>query len=245
MPPTRARRAVADARRPRRRRSRPDRAASTTASSRSVVTDDGTLTVTAAGRHDRGRRPARRRRRRRRHLQLRTAAGRHARRSADVGRRPVRRDGAAPGRPRDRPPVSLAGGSGGEPDLRSGAADEVDVAVTTGSSSGSAIRSSDSRSTYDNQAIDHRLRLHVPLPEPADRSFAEGQFAIVERGLDGRGRPRRVPAADPARRRLRRRRRRRPSWLATSSSTSWSTTDASSPITLLRATGLISRDDHP
>jgi alpha-mannosidase len=37
--------------------------------------------------------------------------------------------------------------------------------------------------TFDNPAGDHRLRFHVPLPEPADRSFAEGQFAVVERGL--------------------------------------------------------------
>jgi mannosylglycerate hydrolase len=37
--------------------------------------------------------------------------------------------------------------------------------------------------TFDNPAVDHRLRFHIPLPEPATRSFAEGQFAVVERGL--------------------------------------------------------------
>jgi alpha-mannosidase len=35
---------------------------------------------------------------------------------------------------------------------------------------------------FENRAVDHRLRFHVPLPASADRSFAEGQFAVVERG---------------------------------------------------------------
>ena len=35
---------------------------------------------------------------------------------------------------------------------------------------------------FDNRSVDHRLRFHVPLPASADRSFAEGQFAVVERG---------------------------------------------------------------
>jgi alpha-mannosidase len=43
------------------------------------------------------------------------------------------------------------------------------------------------RLDLDNQADDHRLRFHVPLPEPADRSFAEGQYAVVERGLTMEG----------------------------------------------------------
>jgi Glycosyl hydrolases family 38 N-terminal domain len=38
--------------------------------------------------------------------------------------------------------------------------------------------------TFDNPAVDHRLRFHVPLAaRDADRSYAEGQFAVVERGL--------------------------------------------------------------
>jgi alpha-mannosidase len=37
--------------------------------------------------------------------------------------------------------------------------------------------------TFDNQALDHRLRFHIPLGEPTTRSFAEGQFGVVERGL--------------------------------------------------------------
>ena len=39
------------------------------------------------------------------------------------------------------------------------------------------------RVEFDNQSRDHRVRFHVPLPGPVGRSFAEGQFAIVERGL--------------------------------------------------------------
>jgi mannosylglycerate hydrolase len=40
---------------------------------------------------------------------------------------------------------------------------------------------------YDNRSDDHRLRFHVPLPEPARSSFAEGQYAVVERGLTMEG----------------------------------------------------------
>jgi alpha-mannosidase len=35
----------------------------------------------------------------------------------------------------------------------------------------------------DNRSVDHRVRFHVPLPAPVDGSLAEGQFAIAERGL--------------------------------------------------------------
>jgi mannosylglycerate hydrolase len=34
-----------------------------------------------------------------------------------------------------------------------------------------------------NPARDHRVRWHVPLPQPTDHSSAEGQFAVVDRGL--------------------------------------------------------------
>src|SRR5262249_46385117 len=36
---------------------------------------------------------------------------------------------------------------------------------------------------FTNPARDHRVRYHVPLAEPADHSSAEGQFAVVDRGL--------------------------------------------------------------
>ncbi len=42
---------------------------------------------------------------------------------------------------------------------------------------------------FVNPASDHRLRVHLPLPHPAERSEAECAFAVVERGLDAEGRP--------------------------------------------------------
>src|SRR5690606_24548474 len=42
---------------------------------------------------------------------------------------------------------------------------------------------------FDNRSRDHRLRWHLPLPHPADRSRAECTFAVVERGLDAEGGP--------------------------------------------------------
>ena len=43
------------------------------------------------------------------------------------------------------------------------------------------------RLTIDNPCRDHRVRLHVPLAGPAEQSFAEGQFAVVERGTTAEG----------------------------------------------------------
>ena len=43
------------------------------------------------------------------------------------------------------------------------------------------------RVELDNPGRDHRLRLHVPLAAPATSSFAEGQFAVVERGTSAEG----------------------------------------------------------
>ena len=40
---------------------------------------------------------------------------------------------------------------------------------------------------YTNQAKDHRVRLHVPLPQPVETSASEGQFAVTTRGLTGEG----------------------------------------------------------
>ncbi|HEY7132114.1 MAG TPA: hypothetical protein VH440_07665 [Candidatus Limnocylindrales bacterium] len=37
--------------------------------------------------------------------------------------------------------------------------------------------------TFTNPSRDHRVRCHVPLPGPTDHSSAEGQFAVVDRGL--------------------------------------------------------------
>jgi alpha-mannosidase len=43
------------------------------------------------------------------------------------------------------------------------------------------------RVTFDNPAEDQRVRLHVPLPQRASHSYAEGQYAVVERGLVAEG----------------------------------------------------------
>ena len=41
--------------------------------------------------------------------------------------------------------------------------------------------------SFRNPSADHRLRLHVPLPAPVERSHAEGQFAVTTRGLTAEG----------------------------------------------------------
>jgi alpha-mannosidase len=43
------------------------------------------------------------------------------------------------------------------------------------------------RVSFDNPCGNHRLRFHVPLAERSDVSHAEGQFAVVERGLEPEG----------------------------------------------------------
>ncbi len=55
--------------------------------------------------------------------------------------------------------------------------------------------------SFVNPSRDHRLRVHLPLPEPARTSQAECAFAVVERGLTAEGRPEEfgLPTA-PARR---------------------------------------------
>ena len=40
---------------------------------------------------------------------------------------------------------------------------------------------------YTNQSMDHRVRLHVPLPQQVETSASEGQFAVTTRGLTGEG----------------------------------------------------------
>jgi alpha-mannosidase len=43
------------------------------------------------------------------------------------------------------------------------------------------------RLSWDNRLSDHRVRFHLPLPERAEHSLAEGQFAFVQRGLVAEG----------------------------------------------------------
>jgi len=45
------------------------------------------------------------------------------------------------------------------------------------------------RSQFVNPSRDHRLRVELPLPEPATTSRAECAFTVVERGLTAEGRP--------------------------------------------------------
>jgi mannosylglycerate hydrolase len=49
--------------------------------------------------------------------------------------------------------------------------------------------------TFDNDASDHRVRFHVPLPGAVTGSAAEGQFAVVERSLEPEGGHGEVPLA--------------------------------------------------
>lgn len=43
------------------------------------------------------------------------------------------------------------------------------------------------RTSFVNQSADHRLRWHVPLPEPVAESASAGQFAVTRRGLTAEG----------------------------------------------------------
>jgi alpha-mannosidase len=43
------------------------------------------------------------------------------------------------------------------------------------------------RVSFDNPCRNHRLRFRIPLPEPTGASAAEGQFSVVERGLETEG----------------------------------------------------------
>ncbi len=43
--------------------------------------------------------------------------------------------------------------------------------------------------SFDNASEDHRLRMHVPLPEPTDHSVAECAYGTVTRGLIAEGGP--------------------------------------------------------
>jgi mannosylglycerate hydrolase len=53
---------------------------------------------------------------------------------------------------------------------------------------------------FENRSRDHRVRFHVPLPATATGSSAEGQYAVVDRGLEVEGGHGEVPLATfPAR----------------------------------------------
>lgn len=64
---------------------------------------------------------------------------------------------------------------------------EEDVTVTTRAELRAGEPFLRLRVTFDNRCDDHRVRLHMSLPRQAGSSFAEGQFAIVERGPTAEG----------------------------------------------------------
>jgi alpha-mannosidase len=56
------------------------------------------------------------------------------------------------------------------------------------------------RVSFENRSPNHRLRFHIPLPERAETSAAEGQLAVVERGLEAEGGHGEIPVPNfPAR----------------------------------------------
>ena len=98
------------------------------------------------------------------------------------------------------------------------------------------------RLELENRATDHRLRFHVPLGAAASRSYAEGGFAIVERARETEAGYGEVPLPTfPAR-----------GWLDAGGCAvlldhvmEYELTGNELALTLLRATGLISRNDNP
>jgi mannosylglycerate hydrolase len=97
---------------------------------------------------------------------------------------------------------------------------------------------------FENHADDHRVRFHAPLPRAAQHSHAEGQFAVVQRGMQPEGGYREEPVPTfPAH-----------GWVDAGGLaillehlTEYELTEggAELAITLLRSIGLISRNDNP
>jgi glycosyl hydrolase family 38/alpha mannosidase-like protein len=98
------------------------------------------------------------------------------------------------------------------------------------------------RIEFDNPCNNQRVRVHVPLREPAESSFAEGQFAVVERGLEVEGGHGEVPVPTyPAH-----------GFVAAGGIallldhvTEYELVEGELALTVLRSTGLISRADNP
>ncbi len=97
---------------------------------------------------------------------------------------------------------------------------------------------------FDNRSDDHRVRFHAPLPRGANGSHAEGQFAVVERGLVAEGGYREEPLTTyPAH-----------GWVDAGGLailldhvSEYEVTAGGTEValTVLRSIGLISRNDHP
>jgi mannosylglycerate hydrolase len=98
------------------------------------------------------------------------------------------------------------------------------------------------RISFDNREDDQRVRVHVPLPHAPGRSFAEGQYAVVERGLTAEGGYGEVPLPTfPA-----------SSFVAAGGTavllehvSEYELLDCELALTVLRSTGFISRNTHP
>jgi len=97
------------------------------------------------------------------------------------------------------------------------------------------------RIDFENPCEDQRVRVHVPLREPAESTLAEGQFAIVERGREPEGGYGEVALATyPA-----------SAFVAAAGIvvllehvTEYELLDDELALTVLRSTGLISRNDN-
>ncbi len=79
------------------------------------------------------------------------------------------------------------------PDGSARAPEELIVPVTTSVELRAGEPFARLRVSFENPSSDHRVRVHIPLARPVASSFAEGQFAVVERGLDPEGGPGEVP----------------------------------------------------
>ena len=94
-----------------------------------------------------------------------------------------------------------------------------------------------------NPARDHRVRWHLPLPVPTDHSSAEGQFAVVDRGLTEEAGHGEVPTPTfPARGFV----HAAGATILLDHVTEYELVDGRElALTVLRSTGLISRNDNP
>ena len=96
---------------------------------------------------------------------------------------------------------------------------------------------------FTNPARDHRVRYHVPLPAPTDHSSAEGQFAVVDRGLTAEAGHGEVPTPTlPAHGFVH---AAGVSVLLEGVTESELVDGRELAVTILRSTGLISRNDNP
>ncbi|MBC7251323.1 MAG: hypothetical protein H5T62_13675, partial [Anaerolineae bacterium] len=70
------------------------------------------------------------------------------------------------------------------PERNARAGETVELPIVTRVSLSPGVRRVDIQTTVDNQAQDHRLRVHFPTPIRTDVSHAEGHFDVVTRPVD-------------------------------------------------------------